>query len=107
MTLRDITTSKGDNPTTLLFIPQNTPIGGTLELSYKMKYEDEAGNTIYMNNGNEVVLDPYPIVNLNRILEAGYWYYVKITFTSDAVSVDIAAADQWETFEEDVKLEFE
>lgn len=114
--LRDITTSDGDNPTTVLLIPQNTAIGGTLELSYKMKYlndlngngkKDDGEEYIYLENGNEVTAPTTQIKDFNRILEEGYRYYIEITFTSDAVSVNIAAADAWEELDKDVKLEFE
>lgn len=116
MSLREITKPKAEydedgkltfHPTTILLIPQDTPIGGTLELSYKMKYEDTPDHFVYLENGNEVTIDPYPISDFNRILEAGYRYYIEITFTSDAVSINITAADKWDDLKEDVELEFE
>ena len=72
-----------------------------------MNYEDTPGNFVYLENGNEVTIDPYPISDFNRILEAGYRYYIEITFTSDAVSINITAADKWDDLKEDVELEFE
>ena len=105
--LVEITTDTGDNATTILLIPQDTPIGGTVELSYKMKYEDTPGHFVYLENGKEFTIKPYPISDFNRVLEAGYRYYIEITFTSDAVSINITAADKWDDLKEDVELEFE
>ena len=116
MSLREITKPKAEydkdgnlisHPTTILLIPQDTPIGGTIELSYKMKYEDTPGHFVYLENGKEFTIKPYPISDFNRVLEAGYRYYIEITFTSDAVSINITAADKWEDLDENVELEFE
>ena len=106
-----ITTDKGSNPTTFLLIPQNMPLEGTLDFSFKLR----DGNTylkditdIDKDNDKEesVISISYPIKNLNRTLVEGRRYYIEIYFSSDAVSVDISAADEWDD-QSDVKHEFE
>lgn len=102
--LRDITSS--DENTTILLIPQPSELGGTLELSYQMKYED---NT-YVRNEQGDILEKhvsYNLIDSKRALAEGRRYFVEITFTSDAVTVNITAADEWEELENDVVMEFE
>jgi hypothetical protein len=102
--LRYITSS--DENTTILLIPQSSELEGTLELSYKMKYDDDT----YVKNEQGEVIEKhvsYNLMNSKRALAEGRRYYVEITFTSDAVTVNITAADEWEELENDVVMEFE
>lgn len=106
-----ITTDKGTNPTTFLLIPQNTYLEGTLDFSFKLKI----GNTYIKditdidkddNVNEELISISYPIQNLKRTLVEGRRYYIEIYFSSDAVSVDITTADEWDD-EPNVTHEFE
>lgn len=102
--LRYITSS--DENTTILLIPQSSELEGTLELSYKMKYDDDT----YVRDEQGDILEKhvsYNLINSKRALAEGRRYYVEITFTSDAVTVNITAADEWEELENDVVMEFE
>jgi hypothetical protein len=102
--LRYITSS--DENTTILLIPQSSELDGTLELSYKMKYDDDT----YVKNEQGEVIEKhvsYNLIDSKRALAEGRRYYVEITFTSDAVTVNITAADEWEELENDVVMEFE
>lgn len=95
-----------DNTLSMLLIPQEELVTGSLDLKYKRKYED--------SNGNWVTLDATPItpnadelkINFNKSLNEGSRYFIEITFTSDAVSVSVVAADEWDP-KEDVNHDFE
>lgn len=103
--LRYITSS--ENNTTILLIPQpSTDLGGTLEISYRMKYDED---TYVVDEDGEIVEKSvtYNLVNSKRTLAEGRRYYIEITFTSDAVTVNITAADEWEVLKDDVEMEFE
>ena len=66
------------------------------------------------SNGNWVTLDATPItpnadelkINFNKSLNEGSRYFIEMTFTSDAVSVSVVAADEWDP-KEDVNHDFE
>ena len=45
-------------------------------------------------------------INFDKPLIEGRRYYIELTFTSDAVSVNIVAADEWNT-KPDIQYEFE
>lgn len=102
--LREITSSS--NETTILLIPQDTQIEGKLELSYKMMYED---GTYITDESGAIKVKPvtFDLGHFKRTLIEGRRYYIEITFTSDAVSLNINTADEWEEIEDDVIMEFE
>ena len=95
-----------ENTLSMLLIPQEELVTGSLDLKYKRKYKD--------SNGNWVTLDATPIdpdpnelkINFNKSLNEGSRYFIEITFTSDAVSVSVVAADEWDP-KEDVNHDFE
>lgn len=92
-----------DNTLSMLLIPQEELVTGSLDLRYKIKYN---------SNGNWVTLDETTPnadelkINFNKSLNEGSRYYIEITFTSDAVSVSVVAADEWDPTP-DVNHDFE
>lgn len=106
-----ITKYQGENATSILLVPQSNHIEGTLKMEYKKRFEDGTG---YMVNEEPISgKDQYTfelsqnLKDFNRSLVEGRRYFIEITFTSDAVSVNIVAADEWDELEDDVKHEFE
>ena len=132
--IRLVTTQTGENASSILLIPQTEFLHGAIELVYKKKYfVDENNNGIQDfvdNNGNEKYdegdeliekwkyihegtntedfeFSPTDLnINFSKQLIEGRRYYIELTFTSDAVSVNIIAADEWED-KEDINHEFE
>lgn len=115
--IRLITNQSGQNASSMLFIPQTELVTGKLDITYKKKYkkddllDDEvAENWVYLhegNNENDFDFTPTDLdINFTKQLIEGRRYYIELTFTSDAVSVNIIAADEWNTIP-DVKHEFE
>ncbi len=86
--------------------------------------KDENGNDVVDENGepmltyswtklptNETSLQAYEFdaprsLNFDRPLLEGRRYFIELTFTSDAVSVNIIAADEWDD-KDDIRYEFE
>lgn len=91
--------------TSLLLFPQTEALTGTSTLTYKKKYGD--GNYIMNTETNTEIFRTELDVDFDRPLLEGRRYYIQITFTSDAVSINIVAADEWDELEEDVDYEFE
>lgn len=90
--------------TSLLLFPQTEALTGTSTLTYKKKYGDTyITNTETDTDTFQTTLD----VDFDRPLLEGRRYYIQITFTSDAVSINIIAADEWDELEENVDYEFE
>lgn len=89
----------------LLLFPQTDFLTGKSTLTYKKRY----GENQYIENAenNSEVFNVELDVDFNRPLLEGRRYYIQITFTSDAVSINIIAADEWDELEEDVDYEFE
>lgn len=95
-----------NNTLSMLLIPQEELVTGSLDLKYKRKYKD--------SNENWVTLDATPItpnadelkINFNKSLNEGSRYFIEMTFTSDAVSVSVVAADEWDPTP-DVNHDFE
>lgn len=107
----NITNDTGNNPTTFLLVPQNSNLEGTLDFSFKLKNGDNYIKDItdIDKDGNvdeEQISISYPLQNLKRTLVEGRRYYIEIYFSSDAVSIDITTADEWDE-ESDVIHEFE
>lgn len=93
-----------DNTLSMLLIPQEELVTGSLELRYKIKYKDSNGNWVKLDettpNADELK------INFNKSLNEGSRYFIEITFTSDAVSVSVVAADEWDPTP-DVNHDFE
>ena len=125
--IRLVTHSSGANASSLLFIPQVEPVSGSVDIYYRKKYVDDNGTTLYqkINSGDnnetyytwtELPTDenslqlytfkPSLNINFDKPLIEGRRYYIELTFTSDAVSVNIVAADEWNT-KPDIPYEFE
>ena len=118
--MRIISTQSGANASSLLLIPQTELLHGTIALTYKKKrkanpsdtewlYQKANGDWVYREAGdleNDFLYSPALNVNFSKELGEGRRYYIELTFTSDAVSVNIIAADEWNTLP-DVKHEFE
>ena len=107
--MREITSSERN--TTMLVIPQSTPLNVEPEIIYYRRLPDANGNARYLNSSNNVVEIPlnqdgghtetppsftYKLpFDFDRGLLEGRRYFIQINFTSDAVSVNIVAADEW------------
>ena len=107
--MRPITDSKKN--TTMIVIPQTTPLHVEPEIIYYRRLPDADGKARYLNPADEIVeLDlnqegghtgTPPAFTYNtafdfdRGLLEGRRYFIQINFTSDAVSVNIIAADEW------------
>lgn len=108
--IRLVTTQTGENASSILLIPQTQFLQGSLTLIYKKKYKDDNGNWVYLHEGNnteDFEFTPTDLgINFSKQLIEGRRYYIELTFTSDAVSVNIIAADEWDD-KDDIRYEFE
>ena len=107
--IRLVTTPTGENASSLLLLPQEDLLSGSLKLVYKKKYKDDNGNWVYLHEGenvNDFEFNPDLAVKFSKQLIEGRRYYIELTFTSDAVSVNIIAADEWDD-KDDIRHEFE
>lgn len=108
--IRLVTTQTGENASSIILIPQTEFLHGALELVYKKKYQDDNGNWIYLHEGTNTEdfdFEPTDLgINFSKQLIEGRRYYIELTFTSDAVSVNIVAADEWDD-KDDIHHEFE
>lgn len=107
--IRLVTTPTGENASSLLLLPQEDLLSGSLKLVYKKKYQDDNGNWVYLHEGenvNDFEFNPDLAVKFSKQLIEGRRYYIELTFTSDAVSVNIIAADEWNTMP-NIDYEFE
>lgn len=109
--LRAITSEQS---TSILLIPQDNDIEGMLQMTYKKKintseYLKNAANLQDDNADNDYIFESETALStFERSLVEGRRYFIEITFTSDAVSVNITAAEEWDKInEEDLKQEFE
>lgn len=114
--IRLITTQEGENASSILLIPQTELLHGTVSLTYRKKFTDDDGTVMYQkinvdNQGNTYYTwTPLPAdtnahqfyefkptlpVNFSKQLTEGSRYYIELTFTSDAISINIIAADEW------------
>ncbi len=114
--IRLVTTQTGENASSLLLIPQKEFLHGTVSLTYRKKFTDDDGTVKYQkinvdNQGNtSYTWTPLPSdanahqyyefkptlpINFSKELIEGRRYYIELTFTSDAISVNIIAADEW------------
>ena len=125
--IRLVTTQTGENASSIMLIPQTELLHGSVTLIYKKKFLDDDGKVKYQrfNEGEnkeifytwtELPADekahpyyefkPTLPINFSKELIEGRRYYIELTFTSDAVSVNIIAADEWNSLP-DVEYEFE
>lgn len=108
--IRLVTTQTGENASSIILIPQTELLHGALELVYKKKYQDDNGDWVYLHEGNnteDFEFSPTDLnINFSKQLIEGRRYYIELTFTSDAVSVNIIAADEWDD-KDNINHEFE
>lgn len=125
--IRLVKKETGENVSSLLLLPQEELLHGTVSLTYKKKFTDDDGTVKYQkinvdDQGNTYYTwTPLPTdtnthqfyefkptlpINFSKELIEGRRYYIELTFTSDAISVNIIAADEWNTLP-DVNYEFE
>lgn len=105
--LREITSSKGDNATTMILIPQtaNIPEDDYLSVIPTMAYYLKLPNGQYIQADKKSVANaPYTFIyskafKFDRPILEGRRYFIQFNFTSDAVSVNIVAADEWDVFD--------
>ena len=120
--IRLVTTQSGENASSILLLPQTELLHGTVKLTYRKKFTDDDGTVKYqkINIGNDgetyYTWTPLPTdtnahqyyefkptlpINFSKELIEGRRYYIELTFTSDAVSVNIVAADEWNFIDKD------
>lgn len=108
--IRLVTTQTGENASSIILIPQTQLVTGAIQLVYKKKYQDDNGNWVYLHEGTKTEdfeFSPTDLnINFNKELIEGRRYFIELTFTSDAVSVNIIAADEWDD-KDDIRHEFE
>ena len=107
--MRPITSSEKN--TTMIVIPQATPLHVEPEIIYYRRLPDANGKARYLDSadksheldwdqdGGHIGTPPTFTYNtafdFDRGLLEGRRYFIQINFTSDAVSVNIVAADEW------------
>lgn len=102
----------------MIFIPQeNTDLKVTTNVSYRIEVSNEYGTTylpVTDEDGNIVTdADDNPVTvftqtittPFNQPLKEGSRYYIQMTFTSSAVSINIITSEEWD--EKPVDYEFE
>lgn len=120
--IRLVTTQSGENASSILLLPQTELLHGTVTLTYRKKFTDDDGTVKYqkINVGDDgetyYTWTPLPTdtnahqfyefkptlpINFSKELIEGRRYYIELTFTSDAVSVNIVAADEWNFIDKD------
>ncbi len=108
--IRLVTTQSGENASSVILIPQTQLVTGAIQLVYKKKYKDDNGDWVYLHEGTnteDFEFSPTDLnINFNKELIEGRRYFIELTFTSDAVSVNIIAADEWDD-KDDIRHEFE
>ena len=93
----------------MLLIPQSDYLNCKLtSLKYKTKYQNDNGNWITLSTVDYLQLDPAPVseFKFTKELLESHRYYIDLTFTSDAVSVNISAAEEWDR-KDDIEHTFE
>ena len=107
--MRPITSSEKN--TTMIVIPQTTPLHVEPEIIYYRRLPDANGKARYIKANGEIQEIPLnqdgghtgtpetftynTAFDFDRGLLEGRRYFIQINFTSDAVSVNIVAADEW------------
>lgn len=117
---------KQPNTASIILIPQEEPVQGDINLVYMRKYEVSKDNWLYNRvdgvwenlpeDKNQWVYYQFNAanneennmkINFNKSLIEGRRYYIELTFTSDAISVNIVTADEWDELKDDIDFEFE
>lgn len=130
--IRIIKKPDGEVMSTLLLLPQKELVSGIVKLIYRKKFTDDDGTIKYQcwtyheatsetdeyytydwttlptteqarTNYN---FTPELPIDFTKELIEGRRYFIELTFTSDAVSVNIIAADEWDD-KDDIRYEFE
>lgn len=107
--MRPITSAERN--TTMIVIPQTTPLHVEPEIIYYRRLPDADGKARYLDSSDKIQelelnqqgghIGTPPAFTYNtafdfdRGLLEGRRYFIQINFTSDAVSVNIIAADEW------------
>ena len=116
--IRLITTQEGKNASSIMLIPQTDLLHGEVSLTYRKKFTDDDGTVKYQKINTDDLGNTYytwtPLptdsnahqyyefkptlpVNFSKQLTEGSRYYIELTFTSDAISINIIAADEWDS----------
>jgi hypothetical protein len=102
-----ITDDSGNNASAIIVIPQteSLEIGGSLE--YRKRYSDNGEYKYIPNpeNGTNTFSKELSMT-FDKKLQEGRRYFIEFTFTSDAVSINVVAADEWDD-KTDIRYEFE
>ena len=95
-----------NNGKSMIFIPQeNTDLKVTTNVSYRIRrpngeylpVTDEDGNIVNDANGNPTYVFTQSITTpFNQPLKEGSRYYIQMTFTSSAVSINIITSEEWD-----------
>lgn len=130
--IRIIKKPDGEVMSTLLLLPQKELVSGIVKLIYRKKFTDDDGTIKYQrwtyheatNETDEYYtydwttlptteqartnynFTPELPIDFTKELIEGRRYFIELTFTSDAVSVNIIAADEWDD-KDDIRYEFE
>lgn len=91
--LKFITTNKGDDANVMIVIPQEELLHVTPYLTYRKKLSN---GTYLLNTEGGENFTYGESLSFDRPLVEGRRYYIQFTFTSDAVSADVIAADEWD-----------
>lgn len=107
--MRPITSAEKN--TTMIVIPQTTPLHIEPEIIYYRRLPDANGKARYLDSSDKIhelelnqqgghigtppAFTYETAFNFDRGLLEGRRYFIQINFTSDAVSVNIIAADEW------------
>lgn len=95
----------GENASSIILMPQKELVSGCVKLVYKKKYKDDNGNWIYLHEGDnteDLEFEPTGLaLNFDKQLIENNRYYIELTFTSDAVSVNVVTAAMWDIIDKD------
>lgn len=107
--MRPITSAEKN--TTMIVIPQTTPLHVVPEIIYYRRLPDANGKARYLDSSDKIheldlnqegghmgtppAFRYETAFDFDRGLLEGRRYFIQINFTSDAVSVNIVAADEW------------
>lgn len=102
-----ISDDSGNNASAIIVIPQTEPleIGGSIK--YRKRYSDN-GEYKYIPNPEDGtnIYSKELSMTFDKKLQEGRRYFIEFTFTSDAVSINVVAADEWDD-KSDIRYEFE
>lgn len=93
-----------DKTQTLLFIPQTDE---DLEVTTTVSFKKKRDNGTYLSENGSEIFTSSKTTEFGQALKAGSRYFIQITFTSAAVSINILTSAEWEDLAEDVYHEFE